>query len=251
MVRIYLAGRVQIEAGQRVVTEHDLPGRQGRLMLTRLALTRSPVAHDQLGDLFWEEDRPPAWQATLSPLASRLRSAFAAVGAGDGAAIVSRSGAYELRLQPRWVDVEVAIRSLDRAEGHLTRGNVGEAWTDAAVASAIFRRPFLQGEGHPWVTGWRATLDDGLVRSLLVLGEASLRRQDWTQAETMATECIRREPLREVAHRQRIRAIAGMGDRSRALRAFRELEETLAEEVGGIPSAETVDLYERLLSSPA
>ena len=55
------------------------------------------------------------------------------------------------------------------------------------------------------------------------------------------------DPLREVAHRHRIRALVGAGNGARALGAYRELEALLAEEVGASPSPETVALYEEVL----
>ena len=246
-MRFYLAGRVQVEGPVGVMTEHELPGRQGRLMLVRLVLARGPVTHDQLADLFWPDERPSVWQTTLSPLASRLRAALVAIGLPGRSMVRARQGAYELILPERWVDVEVAIRSLDRAEGHLAKSHHEDAWTEAAVASAILRRPFLEGEDHPWVDDWRSTLSDGLARSLSCLAESWLVQERWPLAESAADEAIRVDPLREVAHRHRMRALAGAGNGARALRAYRELEVLLAEELGTTPSPETQTLYEQLL----
>ncbi|HVR32096.1 MAG TPA: bacterial transcriptional activator domain-containing protein [Acidimicrobiia bacterium] len=246
-MKFYLTGRVQIEGPAGVVTEHDMPGRQGPLMLVRLALARGPVSHDQLADLLWERERPPAWQTTLSPLASRLRGSLDGIGLPGRSMLLSRQGAYELVIPDRWVDVEVAIRSLDRAEGQLAQGDGRRAWPEAAVASAILRRPFLEGENHRWVSDWRATLGDGMVRALAVLAESSLQLERWPLAEAAADEAIRLDPLREVAHRQRIRALLGAGNGARALRAYHELEALLTEELGTAPSAATQALYEGLL----
>jgi DNA-binding SARP family transcriptional activator len=44
-----------------------------------------------------------------------------------------------------------------------------------------------------------------------------------------------------------MRALAGAGNGARALRAYRELEVLLAEELGTTPSPETQTLYEQLL----
>lgn len=247
MLRFYLTGRVQVEGPDGLLTEHDLPGRQGRLMLVRLALARGPVPHEQLADLFWGDDRPGSWQATLSPLASRIRSGFDSIGVSGRTMLLSRHGAYELVIPERWLDAEAAIRSLDRAEGAIARGAHADSWPDAAVASAILRRPFLEGEDHPWIADWRQTLHDAHIRSLSCLAEAWLAMERWPLAEAIADEAIRIDPLREVAHRQRMRALAGAGNGARALRAYRELETLLATELGTPPSPETETLYESLL----
>lgn len=246
-MRIYLAGRVQVEGPDGVLTEHGLPARQGRIMLVRLALARGPVTHEQLADLFWGDDRPRAWNATLSPLASRLRTSLESIGLPGRSMVVSRQGAYELVLPERWVDIEVGIKALDRAEGHLNRNDHSSAWTDAAVASAILRRPFLEGEDSEWVTQWRSTLREAMVRSLAVLAETWLATERWPLAEAAADEAIRIDPLRELAHRHRISALAGGGNGARALKAYHDLERLLADELGTSPSRETQQLYEQLL----
>lgn len=242
-----MAGRVQVEGPHGVIAEGDLAGRQGRLLLVRLLLARGPVTHQALADLFWGDDRPRSWSTTLSPLASRLRSALDSVGGNGRDVLVARPGMYELVLRERWVDVEVATRALDRAEGHIAKQNWEGAWTEAAVSSAIFRRPFLDDVDHPWVAGWRDTFGDGMVRSLTCLAEAWLAGGRWTQAEVAADEAIRLDPFREVNHRQRIRALIGAGNRARALQAYRQLEDRLAEEFGVNPSPETEALYEMAL----
>jgi SARP family transcriptional regulator, regulator of embCAB operon len=216
-------------------------------MLARLALARGPVPHEQLADLFWGEDRPGSWQSTLSPLASRIRSALDSIGVPGRTMLLSRQGAYELVIPNRWLDAEVAIRSLDRAEAATARGEHAVAWPDAAVASAILRRPFLEGEDHPWIADWRHTLNDAFLRSLSCLAEAWIAVERWPLAEAIADEAIRIDPLREVAHRQRIRALAGAGNGARALRAYRELESLLGDELGTTPSPETEALYDWLL----
>lgn len=247
LVRFYLAGRVQVEGPEGVVSEGELAGRQGRLMLARLVLARGPVSHEQLADLFWRDERPQSWRGTLSPLASRLRTAFDSVGLAGRTMLIARHGAYELVIPQRWVDIEEAIRSLDRAEGQVSRGAAVDAWPDGAVASAILRRPFLEGEDHPWVVDWRSTLTESLVRSLACLSEAWLASKRWPLAEAVADESIRIDPFREVAHRHRIRALAGAGNGARALQAYRQLEVLLADALGASPSPETEALYEELL----
>ncbi|MDX1448109.1 MAG: bacterial transcriptional activator domain-containing protein [Acidimicrobiia bacterium] len=247
MLKFYVAGRVQIEGPAGVVTEHELPGRQGRLMLVRLLLARGPVTHETLADLLWGSDRPPSWTAVLSPLASRLRGALDTVGADGRKILMARQGAYELAPPSRWVDVEVATRALDRAQGHVDRAEWESAWADAAVASAVFRRPFLEDVDHAWAADLRGVYADGMVRALSCVAESWLQLGRWSQAEAAADEAIRLDPLREAAHRHRIRALAGAGNRARALRAYREMEERLVHELGVGPSAETERLFEDLL----
>ncbi|MFP5332043.1 MAG: BTAD domain-containing putative transcriptional regulator [Acidimicrobiia bacterium] len=90
------------------------------------------------------------------------------------------------------------------------------------------------------------TFSDDLGRKWIqpCLAEAWLADGRWTQAEVAADEAIRLDPLREVNHRQRIRALIGAGNRARALQAYRQLEVRLAEDFGVSPSPETEALFE-------
>ena len=58
-LRVFLAGRVAVEANGRVVDEARFPGRQGRLLFAYLVAARSgPVPVDELADAIWGNRRP-------------------------------------------------------------------------------------------------------------------------------------------------------------------------------------------------
>ena len=68
-VRVYLAGRVFVEAGELLVTGSDLPGRQGRLLFVVLAADhRRAIPHEELAGLVWGEELPAAWETALRAL---------------------------------------------------------------------------------------------------------------------------------------------------------------------------------------
>jgi DNA-binding SARP family transcriptional activator len=60
-------------------------------------------------------------------------------------------------------------------------------------------------------------------------------------AETFAA-LLTRDPLREAAHRELMRAYAGQGEPARALRHYDELTTLLRREVGAAPARETAAL---------
>src|SRR6478735_1235445 len=74
-VKVFLAGRVVVEAGGSVVDEGRFPGRQGRLLFAYLVAEHGrPVPRDELAEALWEEGRPATWDKALSVLVSKLRN---------------------------------------------------------------------------------------------------------------------------------------------------------------------------------
>src|SRR5262249_24003254 len=84
------------------------------------------------------------------------------------------------------------------------------------------------------------------VARLVMLLEA---RGAHSEALSRAEDLLRLDPLRESTHRTIIRLHAARGDQSRAVRAYHVCVEALQRELGTSPSAETRELYERLLMS--
>ena len=249
-LRVFLAGRVALEAGGRVVDERSLPGLQGRVVLALLVAERErPLARVELADELWAGGLPAAWDPALRAVISKVRAALAGVGlAGDE--LSGTFGVYRLHLPPgTWVDLEAAAAALHRAETLARAGQADQACGWALAARAIGARPLLPGADGPWVTRWRARLRDVHLRSLEVLADVWVRRGEPGLAVADAEEALRLEPFRESAFRTLMRAHAAAGNRAEALRVYQRCRDLLAEELGVDPSRETEGLYLGIMRS--
>ena len=190
-VRIYLTGRLALEAQGTPLDARLLPGLQGRRAFAYLVIERAhPVPYAALADAVWGDDRPEAWDTALSAVVSKIRRFLGGL-PHSPATVDSAFGCYALQL-PRdtWVDAEAALAAVDAAEGALRRGDAQTAWTSAAVANAIARRPFLPGEEGAWIEARRSRLRDVLLRALDCLADASLRTGGGALAVALASEAI-------------------------------------------------------------
>src|SRR5438105_2051803 len=110
MIRLYLTGRVLIEAPRATIDESELGGRQGRLLLAYLVLERSrPSPLDELIDLLWPEVPPASPEVSIGALVSRLRRSLDRAGLRrDG--LTTASGCLQLHLPGKaaWVDFATA-----------------------------------------------------------------------------------------------------------------------------------------------
>jgi DNA-binding SARP family transcriptional activator len=251
-LRIFLAGRVAIEADGVVLDEARLAGRQGRLVFAYLvAEQHRPVPRDELAEALWGPDPPATWDKALTVIASKLRSALTEAGVEGGKALTSAFGCYRLDLpEGSWVDVTVAADATDAAEKALAAGDLEEAREGAALAASLMRQPFLPGEDGTWVEEKRRALVDLQGRALTVLTEACLRLGNASEATKWAEQAIILEPFRESGYRRLMEAHAARGNRAEALQVYERCRRLLAEELGAYPSPETDSIYRELLAAP-
>jgi DNA-binding SARP family transcriptional activator len=246
-LRVYLTGRLVLEADGAPLDTRHLPGRQGRRALAYLLCERGrPVPREELAEAIWQGDAPPAWDAALSALTSKLRALLR--GLSWPVELASAFGCYELRLPPdAWVDREAAAQAIDQAEGLLRRGEPHRAWAHACVANAIARRAFLPGEEGAWIERQRARLRALLLRSLDCLAECSCAGGQATLALQAAEDAVALEPFRESGYLRLMRVHLELGNRAEALRVYDRCRRLLAEELGADPSPQLEALYLELL----
>lgn len=249
LLRIYLVGRVGLESPDGIIGASAFPGRQGRLAFVYLAAAPRRVERDELAHIIWPDRLPEAWDTALSAIASKLRKALAAAGLEPPYGVESAYGSYELRLpEGTWIDLRAAVNALDGAEGALRAGDFRAAWSNAAVASAIVRRPFLPGDHSDWVDHTRRTLRDLEVRSFDTLAGAWLALGDARAAVVAARRAVAIAPYRESCYARLMEAQIATGDRAEAVRVYHRLRTLLQESLGVTPAEGVEALYRRALA---
>jgi DNA-binding SARP family transcriptional activator len=242
-LRIYLAGRVMLEADNLLMDEEQLPARQGRIAFVYLIQQRRrPVARQELAEAIWGEEIPEAWDAGVSALLSRLRRLFRRLNLDVD--IVTLSGSVYMRVpEGAWVDLDAARSALDQAEALLRTGRPAEAWPHAAVAFSVTERGFLEGEYLPWILLERARLRAEHVAVLECLADVTLQVGEPAAAARHARQCIELEPFRESAYEREMRAQIMLGNRAEALRTYEVLRNLLETELGADPSPNVRAVY--------
>lgn len=246
--RVFLLGRVGIESDEGLVEASDFPGRQGRLAFVFLASALRRVDRHLLADVLWDEELPDQWMSALAAITSKLRRILSDAGMDGATVLDGRDGSYELRFPSgTWIDLQTAINSLDRAEGLLRRGRAAEAWSDASVASSIFRRPFLAGESGEWVERMRRDLHEYEIRTFDTLAQVWLALDQPVSALQAARRVVDLAPFRESAHGRVMECHLAAGDRAEAVRVYDRLREMLEESMGLSPNERTEELYDLAL----
>lgn len=250
-LRVFLAGRVAVEANGDVIDEARFPGRQGRLLFAYLVAARGrAVPRDELAEALWEEAPPATWEKALTVIASKLRVLLTDSGIDGASALTGAFGCYRLEMpEGTWVDVIAATDSAAAAEDALAAGDLLKAKAKSKLAASLVERPLLPGDEGTWVEEKRRELTRVRVRALTVLADACLYSGAALDAATWAEQLTALEPFRETGYRRLMEAHVAAGNRAEALRVYERCRRLLAEELGAYPSPETESVYRRLLDT--
>jgi DNA-binding SARP family transcriptional activator len=242
--RIQLCGSFVVRvAGRRI--DHELPGRQGRVLFAYLAVNRDRVSsRDELAEALWPRGLPSAPDLALSALLSKLRRLLP-----DGALQGRSAIRLELGRHAR-VDVEAARDGIHRAEALIAAHDWYGAAGPTLVAHNISQRRFLPGEEGDWIEELRRELAEIQVRALECTARRSLGigGPELAVAERTARRLIDLSPYRESGYAVLMEAFESEGNLAEALRVYESLRGLLREELGAAPSPAVQRVHERLLT---
>ena len=221
-----------------------LRGRQVPLLLAYLVLNRDRhVGREELIGALWPVQAPRSQDAALRTLLSRLRSAL---------------GTDALR-RPRRAEPRAPRTGLGRHRGGGHRGRARAAGArarrraqrlGAGAGAAQHRRP-RPAAGH---AGALARAAPARARGRAAAGAggdrargAELGGTQLASVERAARSLIEAEPYRESGYVLLMEALAPQGNVAEGLRVFDRLRTLLRDELGTMPSPETIAVHERLL----
>ncbi|MFF4081589.1 BTAD domain-containing putative transcriptional regulator [Streptomyces sp. NPDC001777] len=239
-----------------VTIEHDgtppqhLSSAQAQVAFARLVLERfSGTGRDQLADTVWPDGLPDTWASALRSVVSRVRAYVSDPSQKPGETpLVAHSGRYLLRLPgDAAVDLEAADAAVTEAQEAFAEHAYPVAQQLAAGAVSNLRGSFLPAHDGEWVSSIRERVEELRLNALELASLSASALGDEHHGVRYADEAVRRAPFRESAYRCQMAAYASAGNRADALRAYQQLREVLAEELGIDPAAETQAAYLNLL----
>ena len=224
-----------------------LAGARERAVLALLLLSANEVVSaERLAEDLWSASPPEGAVKALRVFVSRLRKALRAAGADE--ILVTQSPGYVVRIDP--ADLDAARFQALVADGRRLAAE-GDHHRAAAVfreALALWRGPALADVGDaPLARAEAARLEEARLAATEERIEADLACGRHAELIAELDAFTRAHPLRERLWGQRMLALYRSGRQVEALRAYRELREFLAEEVGLEPSPVLVALETAIL----
>ena len=201
-------------------------------MLAVLAVSGRPHGRDELAALLWPGSDQTRARASLRRTLSSAGSVGPALLAGRGA----------IELDPALVTCDVTRFTTLRRQGGISA---------ARAAVALYAGDFLAGFGlrdSPEFEDWRAATAEELRRDLDDLLSTLVRdhigRGEYADALPYARRRLTLDPLREDAHQDLIRLLSWSGERTAAIRQYRDCVRILERELGVEPLPETTAVYD-------
>ncbi|MFN8485609.1 MAG: bacterial transcriptional activator domain-containing protein [Anaerolineae bacterium] len=215
-------------------TPLDIPRRQARALLYRLAAYLAPVPRADLCYLFWPDQPEAVAHRDLSHLLTHLRRAFPAPDI-----LVSSSETVGLNPQRVWADTWALEQAL-----------AGTRPATLRRAVALYRGPFLasfslarEPEVDVWIAeeqpAWERRYLEAVRALMLLEGEAGHA----SAAIALGERYLATDDLAEDIHRHLITLYAARGERAMAQRQFERCVDALERELGLPPLPETVAAY--------
>lgn len=225
--------------------------RKATAMLAYLSLDGPVVARSTLASLLWPEYDDDHARAAFRRTLSTLRAAL-------GGRYVSAVGDL-IRLDEDGLDVDVVqVRACVRGvhgHDHRSLATCAACRVQLSEAAALHRGEFMAGFGlrdSPEWDDWQNERAGEVRREqawiLETLVELEAAAGDQVAALEHASRWLAIDPLHEPAHRALMRIRANCGDRSGAVRQYRDCTVLLDRELGVEPLPETTALHEAILS---
>ncbi|HVP21418.1 MAG TPA: tetratricopeptide repeat protein [Anaerolineaceae bacterium] len=237
-LRLYLFGSLNLERNGQPV---EMDTRKALALLAVLALAGGDQQRDALTALLYPEADPTNARAAFRRTLSTLNGAT-----GEGVLSIRREAVGVVKGSGLWVDV-LEFRRLVQEPAHLE---------NLDRAASLYRGDFMAGfnlRDSPAFDEWQYQQAEEL-RQLMIgcldrLSALTAAVKNYPHAIEYATRRIGLDPLLEESHRQLMTLYARAGQRSAALRQYRECVRILEQELGVSPLEETTRLYQEILSS--
>lgn len=244
---LYLFGSPRLTHAGKAV---EFDTRKATALLAYLAMTRTSHSRDALAALLYPESDQAKARAALRRTLSTLKQALADEWLEIDRETIGLSPDANLSVDVEQFRGHVAVY---KEHEHETADGCTECLTSLEKAAEIYHGDFMSGftlRDSPEFDDWQFFQTESLRRELgEVLGrlvcDCSIRGE-YIRAIGHARRWLALDPLDESAHRQLMRLYGWSGQRTAALRQYRECVRLLEQELGVAPLEETTSLYERI-----
>jgi YVTN family beta-propeller protein len=210
----------------------EIGGQKQRALLTILLFSANePVSREVLIDRLWGGCPPAGAQHTLEVYISRLRKTLKS--AADEAVVLTRSGAYLLRVPSERIDIGRFERLAGEGRGALAAGAPGQAAAFLSEALALWRgAPLAEVSDELFAQAEIARLNElraGVIEDRIE-ADLALGRHGDVVSELEALIAV--YPLRERLYQQLMIALYRCGRQAEALAVYRSARRVLIQELG-------------------
>ena len=216
--------------------------RQRGLLALLLLRPNEVVSRDRLIDELWRDHAPETAANALAALVARLRRVLPAD------VLVTRSGGYEVQVEPETVDVYRFERLLEDGSRALAAGDAAGAADHLHSALSLWRgRPLADFTYEPFAEPAILRLEELRLGALENRIDADLALGRHGDLVGELQPLVADHPLRERFRGQLMLALYRSGRQAEALEVYRDGRRVLLDELGIDPSPALQDLEKAIL----
>lgn len=227
--------------GEEVAQDRWVSVKARDLLAYFVTMRGEKMPADKAFDAIWGEKEHTSRTAFHTAL-SRLRNALKA-GANSPRLILVEAGEYWLDSARFSIDVDEFNAAMAKARS-ATNDEVAAEWYERAAA--ISKGEYLQNLYYEWVFPERRRLAQSYLNALQELSVHHLVSSPRKAIEYIE-KAIPLDTLNEDLYRLSMRGYAELGDRSRVVRVYSELQKLLQDELDAKPMQTTINLYRELM----
>ena len=238
MIRLRLLGEQWVAGADGPV---PLSQRGLDLLAVLVVHAGAPQSRDRLAGSAWPESSHGQARTNLRRVLHLLRAALPEV-----AAYVVATPVSLLWRDDRVVDADVVthVRAVSEARRAADRGDPARMRDQAMIALEAYGGDLLPSSTNLWVEAERRRLHREQLALLDRLGDVAWAWGDLGTALDAGRRRVELEPLEEVGYRRLLTLQAIQGDRSAAIRTFRQCVDVLERDLGVGPAPATIAAYE-------
>lgn len=239
-LRVLVLGQPQVEIGGAVESSAWKYAKVRELFF--YLISHPPRTRTRIGLDLWPDASPSQLRNAFHTAMHRLRKAL-----GPPNRIRFSGGRYTFdRAIPHGFDV-ADFEEKTRQAHQCAKEDPATATTLLEQAAKLYRGDFLEGfSGGEWIFPRQQELREIHIEGQLLLGRLLTEQNENSRAARAYHRAIAHDPYSGKAHAGLILAYSRHGERGRALRHYKNLEDTFPRELGAKPPPELTSLIERL-----
>lgn len=249
VLQVTTLGRFGVALDKQVIAEPEWLGtKAGNLFAYFLTARQGTIPRDRVLEALWPGSNPQKSVGAFHTALYEARQVLRRSGL-DRKFISTRSGEYYMEKDLFWVDVDAFNGLLEACaqHQHVSLNRCDACAHRLQTALDLYHGDYLESLYDDWALEAQRPLAEAHLNALQQLAGYYESHGDRRRAAALQRQVLEKDPLHEEAHGALMQLYLQMGERSGALRQYRELEALLADELGVDPMPETQALYRSLL----
>ncbi|HEX9016274.1 MAG TPA: tetratricopeptide repeat protein [Chloroflexota bacterium] len=240
-IKAYSFGKGEVFVDSHLVSSTEWAVEKTKELFFFLLQRSESLRKEQIVDDLWPDADLGKSNSQFHSTMYRLRRATFAQ------SVAYKDGRYRLTLgKGYWYDVEEFARLIDEARS--SDAETRDIVKTYDEAFALYRGPFLEEFYSDWVFPIRDALEERYVRALGDCARLRAGAGEYEPALSLLRTALATDPFQEDAHYYSIQYAALLGDRTAALRHYRDYVELLRDELGAKPSRSVSTLADLIAS---